>query len=81
MRASGNEGESRARRHDRTRRGADLYLAGARRGDDIAACMLGCSLSNRDIAARVNDSSAARWRRMRALEERGVISGYRVELD
>lgn len=38
-------------------------------------------LSNQDIAARVNVSPAACWRRIRALEERGVIRGYRAELD
>jgi len=37
-------------------------------------------LSNQDIAARVNVSPAACWRRIRALEESGVIRGYRAEL-
>ncbi len=37
-------------------------------------------LSNQDIAARVNVSPAACWRRIRAMEDNGVIRGYRAEL-
>ena len=38
-------------------------------------------LSNQDIAARANVSPAACWRRIRAMEDSGVIRGYRAELD
>lgn len=38
-------------------------------------------LSNTDLASRVGLSAAPCWRRVRALEERGVIKGYRAELD
>ena len=38
-------------------------------------------LSNQDIAARVGLSPAACWRRIRALEERGVIRRYAAQLD
>ena len=37
-------------------------------------------LSNQDIAAHVNVSPAACWRRIRAMEDSGVIRGYRAEL-
>lgn len=38
-------------------------------------------LSNQELAERVNISTAACWRRTRALEERGVIAGYCARLD
>jgi len=38
-------------------------------------------LSNQDLAERVGMSSSACWRRVRALEEAGVIRGYRAEID
>src|SRR5262245_48379655 len=38
-------------------------------------------LSNQDIAARIGLSPAACWRRIRALEERGVICRYAAQLD
>ena len=38
-------------------------------------------LSNQDLAERVGMSTSACWRRVRALEEAGVIRGYRAEID
>ena len=38
-------------------------------------------LSNTDLAARIGLSAAPTWRRVRALEEQGFITGYRAELD
>lgn len=38
-------------------------------------------LSNTDLAARIGLSAAPTWRRVRALEEQGYITGYRAELD
>ncbi len=38
-------------------------------------------LSNQDLAERVGMSTSACWRRVRALEDAGVIRGYRAEID
>ena len=38
-------------------------------------------IANVDLAGRVHLSPAACWARVRALEESGVIRGYRAELD
>lgn len=38
-------------------------------------------LSNTDLAQRVGLSAAPCWRRVRALEENGFITGYHAELD
>ena len=38
-------------------------------------------LSNAELAIRVGLSAAPCWRRVRALEESGFITGYRAELD
>jgi Lrp/AsnC family transcriptional regulator, leucine-responsive regulatory protein len=38
-------------------------------------------LSNQELAERVGMSTSACWRRVRALEEAGVIRGYRAEID
>lgn len=38
-------------------------------------------LSNTELAQRIGLSAAPTWRRVRALEARGVITGYRAELD
>ena len=38
-------------------------------------------LTNTDLAARVGLSAAPCWRRVRALEESGFITGYRPELN
>lgn len=38
-------------------------------------------LSNAELAARVGLSAAPTWRRVRALEARGFITGYRAEVD
>jgi Lrp/AsnC family transcriptional regulator, leucine-responsive regulatory protein len=38
-------------------------------------------LSNTELANRVGLSAAPCWRRVRALEEAGLITGYRAELD
>jgi Lrp/AsnC family transcriptional regulator, leucine-responsive regulatory protein len=38
-------------------------------------------LSNQDLAERVNLSASPCWRRVRRLEEGGVITGYRATLD
>jgi Lrp/AsnC family transcriptional regulator, leucine-responsive regulatory protein len=38
-------------------------------------------LSNQDLAERVGMSASSCWRRVRQLEEAGVIRGYRAEID
>jgi len=38
-------------------------------------------ISNQDLAERCGLSASACWRRVRALEEAGIISGYRALLD
>ena len=38
-------------------------------------------LTNAELAQRVGLSAAPFWRRVRALEESGVIKGYRAEID
>ena len=37
--------------------------------------------SNTDLAARIGLSAAPTWRRVRRLEELGIITGYRAEID
>ena len=37
--------------------------------------------SNADLAARIGLSPAPTWRRVRRLEELGVVTGYRAEID
>ena len=38
-------------------------------------------LSNAELSARIGLSAAPTWRRVRRLEEQGVITGYRAEID
>lgn len=38
-------------------------------------------LSNAELASRIGLSAAPTWRRVRALEAQGVITGYRAEID
>jgi len=38
-------------------------------------------LSNAELAARIGLSAAPTWRRVRRLEQQGVITGYRAEID
>lgn len=38
-------------------------------------------LSNQDIAQRVNSSPSSVWRRIRTMEDAGVIEGFRVIVD
>jgi Lrp/AsnC family transcriptional regulator, leucine-responsive regulatory protein len=38
-------------------------------------------LTNTELAQRIGLSAAPTWRRMRALEEQGYITGYRAEID
>ena len=38
-------------------------------------------LSNTELASRIGLSAAPTWRRVRWLEEQGVITGYRAEID
>jgi DNA-binding Lrp family transcriptional regulator len=38
-------------------------------------------LSNAELAARIGLSAAPTWRRVKALEEQGYITGYRAEID
>ena len=38
-------------------------------------------LTNAELAARIGLSAAPTWRRVRRLEELGVITGYRAEID
>lgn len=40
-----------------------------------------CRISNADLAERVGMSASACWRRVRALEDAGVIAGYGARLD
>lgn len=47
----------------------------------LAALQADARLSNADLAARIGLSPAPTWRRVRRLEEAGVITGYRAELD
>ncbi len=42
---------------------------------------LDARLTNTELALRVSLSAAPRWRRMRALEESGFITGYRAEIN
>lgn len=51
----------------------DLRIIGALRRDS--------RMSNADLAARVGLSPSSCWRRTRALEERGAIRRYTVDLD
>ncbi len=47
----------------------------------LAALQKDASLSQRDLAERVGMSQNACWRRLKALRERGVISGTTVRLE
>jgi Lrp/AsnC family transcriptional regulator, leucine-responsive regulatory protein len=38
-------------------------------------------LTNTELAARIGLSAAPTWRRVKRLEEQGVITGYRAEID
>ena len=38
-------------------------------------------LSNTELATRIGISAAPTWRRVKALEEQGYITGYRAEID
>lgn len=38
-------------------------------------------LSNAELAGRIGLSAAPTWRRVKALEEQGYITGYRAEID
>jgi DNA-binding Lrp family transcriptional regulator len=38
-------------------------------------------LSNAELAERIGLSAAPTWRRVKALEQRGVITGYRADID
>lgn len=38
-------------------------------------------LSNAELAARIGLSAAPTWRRVKALEDQGYITGYRAEID
>lgn len=51
----------------------DLHILGLLQRDS--------RLSNQELAERVGLSASACWRRVRALEEAGVIRGYRAEID
>ncbi|SDD39084.1 DNA-binding transcriptional regulator, Lrp family [Paracoccus isoporae] len=47
----------------------------------IRALQQDCRLPNAQLAERVGMSASACWRRMRLLEEAGVISGYAATVD
>ncbi len=47
----------------------------------LAALQADARQSNADLAARIGLSAAPTWRRVRRLEEIGVITGYRAEID
>ena len=47
----------------------------------LVALQADARLSNTDLAARIGLSAAPTWRRVRALEQQGYITGYRAELD
>lgn len=40
-----------------------------------------CRISNQDLADRAQLSASACWRRVRALEDQGVIKGYAARID
>ncbi|HET9823134.1 MAG TPA: Lrp/AsnC family transcriptional regulator [Burkholderiaceae bacterium] len=47
----------------------------------LAALQADARLSNAELASRIGLSAAPTWRRVRWLEEHGVITGYRAEVD
>lgn len=47
----------------------------------LAALQADARLSNAELAARIGLSAAPTWRRVRRLEESGVITGYHAALD
>ncbi|MBQ0959214.1 Lrp/AsnC family transcriptional regulator [Ideonella sp. 4Y11] len=47
----------------------------------LAALQRDARQSNADLAAAIGLSAAPTWRRVRRLEELGVITGYRAEID
>jgi DNA-binding Lrp family transcriptional regulator len=47
----------------------------------LAELQADARLSNAELAARIGLSAAPTWRRVKWLEERGYITGYRAELD
>lgn len=47
----------------------------------LAALQAEARLTNAELAARIGLSAAPTWRRVRWLEEQGVITGYRAEID
>jgi Lrp/AsnC family transcriptional regulator, leucine-responsive regulatory protein len=47
----------------------------------LSALQADARLSNTDLAAQIGLSAAPTWRRVRALEAQGFITGYHAELD
>jgi DNA-binding Lrp family transcriptional regulator len=47
----------------------------------LAELQADARLSNAELAARIGLSAAPTWRRVKALEEQGYITGYRAEID
>jgi Lrp/AsnC family transcriptional regulator, leucine-responsive regulatory protein len=67
----------------RTEAHAESHAEGLDRYDVaiLAALQLDARLSNAELAARIGLSAAPTWRRVKWLEQRGFITGYRAVLD
>ncbi|HWH73174.1 MAG TPA: Lrp/AsnC family transcriptional regulator [Methylibium sp.] len=71
-------------RQDRPEAGEDAPPGAALDRYDIAilgALQRDARLSNAELASRIGLSAAPTWRRVKRLEEQGVIRGYRAEID
>lgn len=58
------------------RRGLDRYDLAI-----LAELQADARVSNAELAVRIGLSAAPTWRRVKALEEQGYITGYRAEID
>jgi DNA-binding Lrp family transcriptional regulator len=76
-------GKSRSRSADLPGPGEEPHGAGLDRYDIaiLRELQADARLSNIELANRVGLSAAPTWRRVRALEEQGVITGYRAVID
>jgi DNA-binding Lrp family transcriptional regulator len=75
-RATATAGEPREARAAREEGALDRYDIAL-----LAELQRDARQSNADLAARIGLSPAPTWRRVRRLEELGVITGYRAEID
>ena len=79
-----NQGKTRGQPVDAAAAAADAGAAAALDRYDVA--ILGelqrdARLSNAELASRIGLSAAPTWRRVKALEGTGYITGYRAEID